>query len=47
MHQAERVADRVAVLLDGRVTEVGPTDRVFDDPRDPRTRRFIDGELVY
>ncbi len=47
MYQAERVADRVAVLLDGGVTEVGPTERVFDDPRDPRTRRFIDGELVY
>lgn len=47
MHQAERIADRVAVLLDGRVTEVGPTERVFEDPRDPRTRKFIDGELVY
>ncbi|GAA0518090.1 tungstate transport system ATP-binding protein [Halorubrum aquaticum] len=47
MHQAERVADRVAVLLDGGISEVGPTDRVFEDPRDPRTRRFIDGELVY
>jgi tungstate transport system ATP-binding protein len=47
MHQAERVADRVAVLLDDRVTEIGPTDRVFEDPRDPRTRKFIDGELVY
>ncbi|MFC5134428.1 MULTISPECIES: amino acid ABC transporter ATP-binding protein [Haloferacaceae] len=47
MHQAERVADRVAVLLDDRVTEVGPTERVFENPRDPRTRKFIDGELVY
>ncbi|WP_066412766.1 ABC transporter ATP-binding protein [Halorubrum aethiopicum] len=47
MHQAERVADRVAVLLDGGISEIGPTERVFDDPRDPRTRRFIDGELVY
>ena len=47
MHQAERVADRVAVLLDGRPIEVGPTERVFSDPEDPRTRRFIDGELVY
>ncbi|SMO32627.1 amino acid ABC transporter ATP-binding protein [Halorubrum cibi] len=47
MHQAERVADRVAVLLDGGISEVGPTDRVFEDPRDPRTRRFIEGELVY
>jgi len=47
MHQAERVADRVAVVLDGRVIEVGPTERVFDHPDDPRARKFIDGELVY
>ncbi|RAW45122.1 phosphate ABC transporter ATP-binding protein [Halorubrum sp. 48-1-W] len=47
MHQAERVADRVAVLLDGGISEIGPTERVFENPRDPRTRRFIDGELVY
>jgi tungstate transport system ATP-binding protein len=47
MHQAERVADRVAVLLDGRVTEVAPTEVVFEDPDDDRTRKFISGELVY
>lgn len=47
MHQAERVADRVAVLLDGGLIEVGPTERVFENPDDERTRKFIDGELVY
>jgi len=47
MHQAERIADRVAVLLDDSVIEVGPTDRVFENPRDERARKFIDGELVY
>ena len=47
MHQAERIADRVAVLLDGELIEVGTTDRVFAEPRDERARRFIDGELVY
>jgi tungstate transport system ATP-binding protein len=47
MHQAERVADRVAVLLDGQLIEVGPADRVFSDPDDERARKFIDGELVY
>jgi tungstate transport system ATP-binding protein len=47
MDQAQRVADRVAVLLDGRLIEVGPTDRVFTDPDDPDARRFIEGELVY
>ncbi|QSG11509.1 ABC-type phosphate transport system, ATPase component [Halapricum desulfuricans] len=47
MHQAERVADRVAVLLGETITEVGPTATIFEDPSDPRTRKFIAGELVY
>jgi tungstate transport system ATP-binding protein len=47
MHQAERVADRVAVLLDDRITEVGPPDVIFEDPADERTRQFVSGELVY
>jgi len=47
MHQAERIADRVAVLLGDGVTEVGSTDAVFEAPRDDRTRKFIAGELVY
>ena len=47
MHQAERVADRVAVMLEGRLIEVGPAERVFTNPEDPRARKFIDGELVY
>lgn len=47
MNQAERVADRVAVMIDGRMIEVGPTERVFENPVDPRARQFIDGELVY
>lgn len=47
MNQAERVADRVAVMLGGELIEVGPTDRVFSDPNDERARKFIDGELVY
>ena len=47
MNQAERIADRVAVLLGDGVTEVGLTEAVFDDPHDDRTRQFIAGELVY
>ena len=47
MNQAERVADRVAVMLEGRLIEFGPTKRVFTNPKDPRARKFIDGELVY
>ncbi|SEH11172.1 tungstate transport system ATP-binding protein [Natronorubrum sediminis] len=47
MHQAERVADRVAVLLANDIIEVGATRTVFEDPRDERTRKFIDGDLIY
>ncbi len=47
MHQAERIADRVAVMLDGRLIEFGPAERVFTTPEDPRARKFIEGELVY
>ncbi|MEY7849882.1 amino acid ABC transporter ATP-binding protein [Natrarchaeobius sp. A-rgal3] len=47
MHQAERIADRVAVLLENDVIEVGSPETVFDDPTDERTRKFIEGELVY
>lgn len=47
MHQAERIADRVAVLLDDGITEIAATETIFEDPSDDRTRRFISGELVY
>ena len=47
MNQAERIADRVAVMLDGGLIEVGPAERVFTTPEDPRARKFIEGELVY
>ena len=47
MNQAERIADRVAVMLGGKLIEVGPAERVFENPHDERARKFIDGELVY
>ncbi len=47
MHQAERVADRVGVLLEDSITEISPTEVIFEDPSDERTRKFISGELVY
>jgi tungstate transport system ATP-binding protein len=47
MHQAKRIADRVAVLLGDEIIEIGSTERIFEDPHDERTRKFIDGELIY
>ncbi|HTP11393.1 MAG TPA: phosphate ABC transporter ATP-binding protein [Anaerolineae bacterium] len=45
--QAKRLADRVGLLLGGKLIELLPTDRFFNDPTDPRTQSFINGEMVY
>ncbi len=45
--QARRLADRVAFILDGRVVEVAGTDQFFESPQDPRTKAFVNGEMVY
>ena len=47
MHQAERIADRVAVILGDSIAEVGPAEQVFENPTDERTAKFVSGELVY
>jgi tungstate transport system ATP-binding protein len=47
LFQARRVADHVALVLDGQVIENGPKPAFFDDPRDARTRDFIAGKMVY
>ena len=45
--QAKRLADRVGLLLGGRLIELSSTDQFFNTPGDPRTRAFINGEMVY
>lgn len=45
--QAQRLADRVIFLYEGRVVEEGPAAQVFEAPGDERTRAFIRGEMVY
>lgn len=47
MNQAERVSDRVGFVFEGELVESGPPERIFDHPTDPRTRRFVNGELLY
>ncbi len=47
MHQAERISDHVAFLLEGELVEVGPPDQVFENPQDERTARFVRGDLLY
>jgi len=45
--QARRMAERVALLLDGRLVEIAPTKVFFESPRDQRTAAFVRGEMVY
>ncbi|MGB2982763.1 MAG: ATP-binding cassette domain-containing protein [Candidatus Bipolaricaulia bacterium] len=45
--QARRIASRVALMLQGRITEVSTGEVFFDHPKDERTAAFLRGELVY
>ena len=44
---ARRVADQVALLADGKITEFGPAVQVFDAPQQEASRRFFDKVLKY
>jgi len=51
MQQAQRVSDNCALfLLDsegapGHIVEAGPTEEVFNNPRDPRTSDYVHGRF--
>ncbi len=45
--QARRIAGQVVFLNEGRIVEMGETERVFTDPADPRTRAFVEGRMIY
>jgi phosphate transport system ATP-binding protein len=45
MQQAARVSDVTAFMLDGELVEVGPTDKIFTNPGDERTERYVTGKF--
>jgi len=45
--QAKRLAQRVALLLEGQIVEIADVDAFFEAPRDPRTAAFVRGDMVY
>jgi len=47
MFQAKRIAHRVGFMLSGRLVEVGSASEIFNRPKDPRTRSFVKGEMVF
>ncbi|MGF1445022.1 MAG: phosphate ABC transporter ATP-binding protein [Pikeienuella sp.] len=44
LEQAKRISDRVAMFNLGRLIEVGPTARVFEDPAHPTTAAYLAGQ---
>jgi tungstate transport system ATP-binding protein len=45
--QAKRLAQRVGLLLDGKLVELAEVGVFFESPQDPRTGAFVRGEMVY
>ena len=45
LRQAKRIADYIAFLYLGELVEHGPAAEVFANPRDPRMRAYITGEI--
>jgi tungstate transport system ATP-binding protein len=45
--QARRLARRTALLLNGSIVELAPTDAFFSAPADLRTAAFVRGDMVY
>jgi len=45
LRQAKRLADHVVFLYFGKVVEQGPADEVFNNPKDPKTKAYIKGEI--
>ena len=45
MQQAARISDQTAFFLMGELVEIGPTDKIFDQPRDERTEDYITGRF--
>ncbi len=45
--QARRISDEVIFLDSGKIVEMGPTDKIFNNPDHEKTRLFVEGRMVY
>lgn len=43
LSQAKRISDYTAFILDGELVEYGKTEEVFSNPKDKRTKEYLDG----
>lgn len=45
LRQAKRLADYVIYLYFGKVVEQGPADEIFNNPKNPETKLYIEGDI--
>jgi len=45
LRQAKRLADYVIFLYFGEVIEKGPADEVFNNPKNTKTKAYLDGDI--
>ena len=43
--QAKRVSDHTCFLYNGKLVEAGPTQEIFDSPREPETVSYVGGRI--
>jgi len=43
--QAHRLSHHTMFLNGGRLVEHGPTEQLFDSPREPETQRYVTGHF--
>jgi len=46
LFQTKRLSDRTAHLYDGKIVEEGKTEKVFENPKNEKTKKFISGKLI-
>lgn len=47
LFQAKRISKTSGFLFGGKIVEKGPTDKLFSEPDDPKTRAFVNGEMIF
>jgi tungstate transport system ATP-binding protein len=47
LFQARRISSRTALLLNGQLVEVAPTEKFYANPSDSRTADFLQGRMIY
>ncbi|MFW9778546.1 MAG: ATP-binding cassette domain-containing protein [Candidatus Heimdallarchaeota archaeon] len=47
LFQAQRITDKVAVLVNGKIIETGETPTVFSSPQNRQTADFLSGKMIF